>query len=169
MVSGYQLGQCRSRGTEKQQRPGVARPFKHAFIHSLNHLFAPSTALPITGAPPFPGSGHTQASFLTLFSYHPSLPIQTAHSVGSTFKIHLKFYPLTTSTASSFVQAWQCISLPTGLRESSSAPLVFPLAHTASKISKSKMQIRCSPSPALNPVRFPSYSKQKPKSFLKPT
>lgn len=36
MVSGYQLGQCRSRGTEKQQRPGVARPFKHAFIHSLN-------------------------------------------------------------------------------------------------------------------------------------
>lgn len=36
MVSGYQLGHCRSRGTEKQQRPGVARPFIHAFIHSLN-------------------------------------------------------------------------------------------------------------------------------------
>ena len=92
--------------TPSGSKQGAIHSFTHSFIHSLTHSFAPPTALPITGAPPFPGSGHTQASILTLFSYHPSFPIQIAHSVGSAFKMPLKFYPLTTSTASSLVQAW---------------------------------------------------------------
>ena len=67
----------------------------HSLIHSLIHSFTHSLVCsshrpPHHRAPPFPGSGHTQASILTLFSYHPSLPIQIAHSVGSAFKMHLK-------------------------------------------------------------------------------
>lgn len=89
--------------------------FIHSFTRSLARSLAPFTILRITVAPTFSGSGHTWASFWTLFSYHPSLPIQPfADSVGSTFKIQLKFYFLTTSTASSLVQARRCVSLPTG-------------------------------------------------------
>ena len=138
----------------------------HSFIHSLTRLLLP---------PPSPSQGstlprlraHSGVNFdsflLPPLPPHPNRTfcwfcLQNASQVVPSHHLH----------SLQLVQAWRCISLPTGLPGSSPAPLVFPLAHTASKISKSKTQIRCSPSSALNPFRFPSHSKQKPKSCLMP-
>jgi len=103
----------------------------HSFIHSLTRLLLP---------PPSPSQGstlprlraHSGVNFdsflLPPLPPHPNRTfcwfcLQNASQVGSAFKMHLKLYPLTTSTASSLSKPGDASAFPLG----SLGPLQPPL------------------------------------------
>lgn len=138
--------------------------FTHSFIpHSITRLLPPP--LPITGGSTLPRLRAPRASFLMpeSFSYHPLPPHPNCILLVSTSKYISSF---TLSPPPWLPASSKPVIRPTFLaHRSSSAPLVFPLAHTASKISESKMQIRYSPSPALDRCKIPILLKAKAKVF----